>query len=386
MTPAFIAGGAVLVVLLAIVLAVWVTRRSSRAADQRLTGVVADFNAQMESIVRELASALERAQDEGRKSRYLGELAASIDLDEVLARVLEAATALSHADGALISVDSVAGGKPLIATIGLSTEEAERHAVAGPPRGRRARAAIAYEYTAEELERNGELIHAGVAVRIPGDVEPVGLLAVFTRTPGQQFGDEETRELEELAVQAGPAIENARRFREARQLADMDALTGLHNRRFFHETLAREVARAQRYGRRLALIVLDLDDFKAVNDRIGHLAGDDVLSELGDRMREVVRSADVACRIGGEEFAVVLPESTLDDAEQLYERLLRAVSSRPFGEAGRLSLSGGITELHADDDKTSFFERADEALYRAKSSGKSRSVSADGGSPPEPRV
>src|SRR5205823_280902 len=128
------------------------------------------------------------------------------------------------------------------------------------------------------------------------------------------------RELESLASRAGPAIENARRFREARHLADLDALTGLHNRRFFHETLAREVARAHRYERQLALIVFDLDDFKEVNDKIGHLAGDSVLAEVAERMRTVVRSADIACRVGGDEFGVIIPESTLEDADQLYPR------------------------------------------------------------------
>src|SRR5205085_514059 len=96
-----------------------------------------------------------------------------------------------------------------------------------------------------------------------------------------------------------PALDNAKRFREARQLADLDDLTGLHNRRYFHETLAREVARAQRYDRELALIVFDLDDFKAVNDRIGHLAGDSVLADAAARVRDVVRSADIACRVAG---------------------------------------------------------------------------------------
>ena len=160
------------------------------------------------------------------------------------------------------------------------------------------------------------------------------------------------RELEELAKRAGPAIENARRFREARQLADLDALTGLHNRRYFHETLAREVARAQRYGRQLALIVFDLDDFKAINDRIGHLSGDAVLAETAERVRDVVRSADIACRVGGDEFAVILPESSTADADQLYHRLRGAVSSRPVGQAGRLSLSAGIADLLPDDDPT----------------------------------
>ena len=167
------------------------------------------------------------------------------------------------------------------------------------------------------------------------------------------FGEAQARTLEELALRAGPAIQNARRFREARQLADLDALTGLHNRRYFHETLGREVARAQRYGRSLGLVIIDLDDFKAVNDRIGHLAGDGVLAEAAERVRDVVRSADVACRVGGDEFAVILPESGVQDAEQLYQRLQNAISSRPVGQAGRLQLSAGGTELRGDDDAVS---------------------------------
>src|SRR5207248_8186529 len=136
-------------------------------------------------------------------------------------------------------------------------------------------------------------------------------------------------------------VENARRFREARKLADLDALTELHNRRYFHETLGREVVRAQRYGRRLALVVFDLDDFKDVNDRIGHLAGDAVLAEAAARVRDVVRSADVPCRVGGDEFAVILPESALADADQLYRRIQAAVSSRPISQIGTLHLPAG---------------------------------------------
>ena len=183
--------------------------------------------------------------------------------------------------------------------------------------------------------------------------------------------------METLALRAGPAIENARRFREARQLADLDALTGLHNRRFFHETLARECARAHRYERKLSLIVFDLDDFKDINDRIGHLAGDAVLAEAAERVRDVVRTADVACRVGGDEFAVILPESAINDADQLYRRLQNAVSSRPIGSAGKLFLSAGVAELRAEDDPVSFFQRADDALYRAKEAGKGRVMSAN---------
>ena len=168
---------------------------------------------------------------------------------------------------------------------------------------------------------------------------------MFTRRKGHEYADDDVRQLETLALRAGPAIENARRFREARQLADLDALTGLHNRRYFHETLARECARAHRYERKLALIVFDLDDFKEINDRIGHLAGDTVLAEAAERVRDVVRTADIACRVGGDEFAVILPESSLNDADQLYRRIQNAVSSRPLGQAGKLYLSAGVAEL-----------------------------------------
>jgi len=364
-----------------VVIVVWALRRSNGSSkDERLMEVVTDMNARMEGMVRELSEALERAQEEGRRNRFLGELGGSIDLDEVLTRTLEAAGAIPGADAALVTIF---GGteKPIVATLGLSADEAQHQAISGPPDGHhQARAvSIAYQYPATVTSESPaqDLIHAGLAVPVSGDGEPIGFLTIFTRSSTPTFGDEEVRELEELALRAGPAIENARRFREARQLADLDALTGLHNRRYFHETLAREVARAQRYERRLALIVFDLDDFKAINDRIGHLSGDAVLAEVAERVRDVVRSADVACRVGGDEFAVILPESALGDADQLYRRLQNAVSSRAVSQAGRLFLSAGIAELKPEDDATSFFERADEALYRAKESGKGQVVAAD---------
>jgi diguanylate cyclase (GGDEF)-like protein len=375
-----IAAGAALATLVAVLIVLWIVRRSKGAGDAKLMAVVADMNSRMETMVRELSDALERAQEEGRRNRFLGELAGSIDLDEVLTRTLEAAGAIPGADAALVTIF---GGteKPIVATLGLSADEAQHQAISGPPDGHhQARAvSIAYQYppsvTSESQAQ--DLIHAGLAVPVPSDGEPIGFLTIFTRSLAPVFGDEEVRELEELALRAGPAIENAKRFREARQLADLDALTGLHNRRYFHETLAREVARAQRYERRLALIVFDLDDFKAINDRIGHLAGDAVLAEVAERVRDVVRSADIACRVGGDEFAVILPESSLGDADQLYRRLQNAVSSRAVTQAGRLFISAGIAELKPEDDTTSFFERADEALYRAKESGKGQVVASD---------
>jgi diguanylate cyclase (GGDEF)-like protein len=376
-TALVIAGAAVGAVLVAALVLILV-RRPSRGGQEELLTAVSEMNKRMEAMVRELSESLERAQEEGRRNRYLTELAGSIDLDEVLSRTLEAAGAVPGVDAALVSI----GGdeKPLVATLGLSTEEAERQAVSGPPDGHEARAiSLVYQYP-PALEAAADLIRSGLAVPVPGEAGTVGFLIVYSRNAEHRFAEDEIRELEELAQRAGPAIENARRFREARQLADLDALTGLHNRRYFHETLAREVARAHRYGRHLALVVFDLDDFKAINDRIGHLAGDSVLAETAERVKDVVRSADVACRVGGDEFAVLLPESVASDADQLYHRLLGAVGSRPVGQAGRLSVSAGIAELRDEDDPTTFFERADEALYRAKERGKAQVVAYQ---PPE---
>jgi diguanylate cyclase (GGDEF)-like protein len=370
-TTALIAVGAA-VVMLALVLLVVLVRSRRRGSDsggqQQMLALVSEMNTRMEVMVRELSEALERAQEEGRRNRFLGELGASIDLDEVLSRTLEAGGAIPGVDAALVSIRD-SGDKPIVATLGLSAEEAERQVISGPPNGHEARAiSIAYQYPA--ALQGAELVHSGLAVPVPGEPAAIGFIAIYSRSPNHRFEEEMIRELEELAKRAGPAIENARRFREARHLADLDALTGLHNRRYFHETLGREVARAQRYGRHLALIVFDLDDFKAINDQIGHLAGDAVLAETAERVRDVVRSADIACRVGGDEFAVILPESSTTDADQLYHRLRGAFSSRPVGQAGRLFLSAGIADLLADDDPTSFFERADEALYRAKELGK----------------
>jgi diguanylate cyclase (GGDEF)-like protein len=351
------------------------SRRGARN-DGQIAEVVAGMNERMEAMLTELSAALERAEEESRRSRTFGELAGTIDLDEVLARTLEAATELQSADAALIAL-TTQEGKPFVATLGLSQEEAHSQAISGPPDGRPARSvAIRYRYAGEAELADAGAIHAGLAVPLHGETGQLGWLTVFTRSSARDFDEDDLLELESLALRAGPAIENARRFREARQLADLDSLTGLHNRRYFHEVLERECARAHRYGRRLALVVLDVDDFKAVNDRIGHLAGDHALSEAAARVRQVVRSADIACRVGGDEFAVVLPESSLADAEQLFRRILEAVSSRPVGDAGTLLLSAGIAELRGGDDAAAFFQRADEALYRAKEAGKGTVVAA----------
>jgi diguanylate cyclase (GGDEF)-like protein len=350
-----------------------VLRRSGRTAEARVSAVVATLEQRMDDLARELASAVDRADEEGRRSRVLGEIAGSINLEEVLNRTLEGAAAVTGADAALVRLTARDDEAAMVASIGMPSDGAEP--VTGPPDGSRPTIVqVSYSY-AEPAEGQ---IHRGLAVPLVAAAGAVGTLCVYTKDPDRRFDASEGKRLAELAGGASTAIENARQFREARQLADLDALTGLHNRRYFHETLGRECARAHRYSRRLGLIVFDIDDFKDVNDRVGHLAGDGALAEMAERVRSVVRSADIPCRVGGDEFAVVMPESGLEQGEQLFQRLQAAIGGRGIGQAGRLHISAGVTELSPEDDSISLFERADAALYRAKDAVKGRAFAADG--------
>jgi diguanylate cyclase (GGDEF)-like protein len=370
-------GGAGLAALLLVSLVVLLVRR--RPSRTSLELMLTQSSSRVETMLSELTTALDDAQTETERSRQLAEIGSTIDLDEVVARTLEASGALLGVEAAMLILDARNGSVPsFVATVGLRPEEADHASGPRTPDWKRTRATlVTYLYTDVEVDPNengsAQPLRGAAAVPVRGETDDLlGTLWAFWRT-AEPIREEQVALLEELALRAGPAIENARRFQEARQLADMDALTGLHNYRFFHETLAREVARAHRYDRRLALVVIDVDDFKAVNDRVGHLAGDSVLAGAGQRVLSAVRSADIACRVGGDEFAVILPESTRSDAEALYERLESGMTRHPAG-AAQLRLSAGIAELRADDDAVTFFKRADEALYRAKALGKGQAI------------
>ena len=355
--------------------AIW---RVRDRADRRVAEAVATLAAGMHETMRELADAVEAAQASAHAERFTSELAASLDLDTVTERTLEAVDSVARVEAAMLDAEAPDGGQ-ISATVGISAEEAARTAVQVPDNENLRAVEITYHYRVDGVEGEAP-VRSGIVVPLRADGVPVGTLSAFSRSPQEPLTSAEIDDLELVAFRAGPALDNARRYSEARALADLDALTGLHNRRYFHETLAREVARANRYGRRLSLIVYDLDDFKAVNDRIGHLAGDAVLAEAAERLLSVTRSADVACRVGGDEFAVLMPETGSEDAELLAGRIARATSSRPVGAIPLLSLSAGVAELGHGDRPNDLFQRADDALYRAKEQGKARTVIADSAS------
>jgi diguanylate cyclase (GGDEF)-like protein len=302
-----------------------------------------------------LRADLKRALREGDGRGDGTELAASLDPYDVVVRTLEASIALEGVDSALVSCDGDESGR-LVKALGMSQEEAERQSLPDQP----------------VLE--GDL-RSRLALPLQGAFGTLGFLAVYSHSV-RDLEREIGGELSDVARRAGPALENAFHYREARRLADLDALTGLRNRRYFHDTLQRECARAQRYGRALALLVLDVDDFKAINERVGHLAGDAVLAEAATRLRSVLRASDIACRVGGDEFAIILPEAGTGEAAKLYSRVEEVVSARPIGNIERLTLSGGVAELTEGNDAKTFFERADHALYLAKRAGKAQLAQA----------
>jgi diguanylate cyclase (GGDEF)-like protein len=161
---------------------------------------------------------------------------------------------------------------------------------------------------------------------------------------------------------------------ELHLLATTDGLTGLPNRRQLMFALETEVRRAGRTGRPLALALLDIDHFKAINDNHGHPAGDAVLAAVADVLREVTRGGDVLGRFGGEEFAVLMPETTLDQAQLACERLRRAIEKRrmdyPGGNSGHVTVSTGVARLAGEEGLDHLIQRADVALYEAKAGGR----------------
>ncbi len=194
--------------------------------------------------------------------------------------------------------------------------------------------------------------------------------------PPEGFANDTKQLAEWLAAQAGIALENARLHDLVQRQAITDDLTGLVNRRRFLEALDSEVEQATRLGTGLAIVLLDLDDFKGINDRFGHHSGDRVLEALGALLRDHIRDVDLAARLGGEEFALLLPEIGRSDAVVVAERLCRSLSERPLawveGNALSSTASFGVAHHLPGDSGEDLLRLADDALYRAKGDGKNR--------------
>lgn len=247
------------------------------------------------------------------------------------------------------------------------------------------------------VAEQGEAARWPPSMRAPAPAEPLGAaaLAVPVFSQDRLFGVLEVvrhragafpvtsvEDMAAVAGQTGSAIEMMQLHDETRRLSLTDGLTGLWNRRQFDLRLAQELERAGRFGERFSVVIVDLDEFKHVNDTHGHPAGDAVLVEVARRLVACTREVDLVARFGGEEFALLLPQTDLPGALKVAEKVRAEVSDQPIDtDAGALSvsLSAGVAShpqhgtLAAD-----LLRSADEALYRAKAAGKNQVVTARG--------
>lgn len=196
---------------------------------------------------------------------------------------------------------------------------------------------------------------------------------------------EERQALAAAAALLGIAIRNSQLLAQTRESSIRDGLTGCFNRAYALEALHAELQRARRTGRPLSLMMFDVDEFKSVNDRFGHLTGDAILSAVGGRLVTLFRATDIKCRYGGDEFVVILPDTPYAGAERAAATLTAEIASLSVTSMGVTlspTISLGVTTAFESDDPQSLIARADEALYRAKRGGRNRYV----GSPLAPAV
>jgi diguanylate cyclase (GGDEF)-like protein len=203
---------------------------------------------------------------------------------------------------------------------------------------------------------------------------------VIGRTQVESFSPAEEQICKTLSKQFSASIQNALLYEQMEKMATLDHLTGLYNHRYFKECLDKNIARASRQMEKIALIMMDIDYFKDINDQFGHLAGDHVLSEIAKMIKDSIRRGDVASRYGGEEFSLVMPNADEASAIKLATRLRKNIFGKSFVYLRReitVSVSMGIALYPGDaTTRSTLIEKADQALYAAKKNGRNRCILA----------
>ena len=349
----------------------------------RLAGAFNVMTAELRTYIGELQASRDELQ--AGLARLGDTLSGTHDLDRILGVVLETAMAATRAQAGMVLLVSDDGGHlELVAGRGVADRGVPDRLTLPLGQGFSGRAAKTVVTSSGRIgTRRDELRPAfgepakGSVITVPftSSGRVIGVLDLFDKLDDEDFDAADLKTIRNLASQAAVAVDNVRLHQEARRLSVTDALTGLGNFLSFTSTVAKEVERAARFARPMALLMLDLDHFKAVNDTHGHQRGDAVLIEVAARVLGQVRDVDTVARYGGEEIVVVLPETDLSGAELAAERICSAMRAKPIGKRGQVpvsvtvSIGVAVFPQHGTSAE-GLLRSADTALYAAKHAGR----------------
>jgi diguanylate cyclase (GGDEF)-like protein len=315
------------------------------------------------------------------------------DVDELFGMILEKSTAFLHAEqGSLMLLDEQRRELGVKAMKGLNKKIAgllrirPGEGIAGKVLATGSPLLVSDIEKDERITQERRLRYktkSFVSVPLKLEGRTIGVLNVADKSSGEAFSDQDLHLLTSIGAYASVAIERSRfhlKTEELKKISITDPLTALLNRRYFQERMSEEIERSRRHRLPLSLIMIDLDDFKPVNDSLGHMAGDEVLQMVARCIRNSIRAIDVAARYGGEEFTVILPQTAKTDAISLAERICGEVArlELPYERKGRrlaLTVSLGLATYPEDAGSLEdLIRNADSALYTAKAHGKNRVV------------
>jgi diguanylate cyclase (GGDEF)-like protein len=348
------------------------SRKVPVQGDDEMAGLASEFNKMGDRLSAQMQELRRQQVEIDRSVRRLGEaFASNLDRESSLKIVIETALEACEAQYGMIAVSGRDG-----------TE-----AVAGEGSDLVRDLAVGAEFDALEADdivkrQKDDAYALATPLRQMGE-QPVNVGVMTVARQGEGFTPAQREVFLYLAGQVSSSIENIALHELVSQQAVTDELTGLSNSRHFRELITKEAARAERFGHELALILLDLDDFKQVNDAYGHLQGDRVLRMVGRVLRIESRGVDEPARYGGEEFAVALPETGIEGALDLAERVRARIESEQVPRVGgsgavTVTASVGADSMHGSaNGAEALIAAADAALYEAKSAGKNRVANAE---------